>query len=104
MTYETEHIASELKQAREAKGLSQRQLAKLSGVPQSHISKIEANAVDLRLSSLVTLARTLDLEVTLVPRKAIPTVRSILLGMANPEGKQASRPAYSLDDEDEGDA
>jgi len=78
MTYSTEQIAEQLKAAREAKGLSQRVLAKLADVPQSHISKIEQGAVDLRLSSLVALTRALDLEVTLVPRKALPAVQSIV--------------------------
>ena len=97
MSYETERIAAQLKQARENKGVSQRELARLSGVPQSHISKIEANAVDLRVSSLVTLAHALDLEITLIPRQAIPAVRSIVRGLTVPT--EASRPAYSLDDE-----
>jgi transcriptional regulator with XRE-family HTH domain len=78
MSYATAHIASTLKNAREAKGLSQRALSKLAGVPQSHISKIENGAVDLRLSSLVELARVLDLELTFVPRKSVPAVRSIV--------------------------
>ena len=77
MSYATEHIAKALKDARENKGLSQRALSEKAGVPQGHISKIENNAVDLRLSSLVSLARALDLELTLVPRKAVPAVQSI---------------------------
>lgn len=77
MTYASEHIASSLKEARESKGLSQRELSKRSGVPQSHISKIESNAVDLRLSSLTSLAHALDMELTLIPRKAAPAVRSL---------------------------
>lgn len=78
MAYSTEQIAQALKAAREGKGLSQRALGRLAGVPQSHISKIESGGVDLRLSSLVEIARALDLEVTLVPRKNIPAVRSIV--------------------------
>lgn len=77
MNYAIEHIASTLRIAREAKGLSQRELSAKSGVPQGHISKIENNAVDLRVSSLVVLARTLDLEPMLVPRKSVPAVQSI---------------------------
>lgn len=77
MTYEVEYIAAALKKARQNKGLSQRELAKLCGVPQSHISKIESNEVDLRISSLVSLSHALDLEIELIPRKAIPAVRSI---------------------------
>lgn len=77
MNYATEHLAARLKAAREAKGLSQRELSALAGVPQSHISKIENNAVDLRVSSLSSIAHALDLELMLVPRKALPAVQSI---------------------------
>jgi transcriptional regulator with XRE-family HTH domain len=78
MSYATEHIATTLKAAREARGLSQRALSKTAGVPQGHISKIENGAVDLRLSSLIALARALDLELTLVPRKALPAVQAVV--------------------------
>lgn len=45
-------IISSLKEARKAKKLSQRELSKLIGIPQSHISKIESGGVDIRLSNL----------------------------------------------------
>lgn len=77
MVYSTEQFALELRAAREAKGLSQRALGKLVDVPQSHISKIERGGVDLRLSSLIEIARALDLEVALVPRKNISAVKAI---------------------------
>ncbi|VAW55340.1 hypothetical protein MNBD_GAMMA05-2419 [hydrothermal vent metagenome] len=78
MSYLNDKILRSLKRARKAKGLSQRELSAKSGVPQSHISKIENGAVDLRVSSLVALARTLDLELELVPRKIVPAVQSIV--------------------------
>jgi transcriptional regulator with XRE-family HTH domain len=77
MNYATEKIAETLKKAREQKGWSQRALSSRSGVPQSHISKIENNAVDLRISSLTAIAHALDLEIALVPRKAVPAVESV---------------------------
>lgn len=77
MNYAIEHIAQRLKEARERKGLSQRALSKLAGMPQSHISKIENGGVDLRVSSLVELARVLDLELALVPRKSVSAVRAV---------------------------
>ncbi|HSH47479.1 MAG TPA: hypothetical protein VK991_02700 [Halomonas sp.] len=55
----------------------------LAGVPQSHISKIENNAVDLRVSSLSSIAHALDLELMLVPRKALPAVQSIARSVAS---------------------
>jgi len=77
MSYVTEQIAETLRKAREQKGLSQRALSARAGVPQSHISKIENNAVDLRISSLAAIAHALDLELALIPRKAVPVVKSV---------------------------
>ncbi len=67
-----------LRGARRRKGLSQRALSAKSGVPQSHISKIEKGGVDLRVSSLIALARVLDLELALVPKKSLPAIQSIV--------------------------
>ncbi len=103
MAYNTEQIAQALKDARQTKGLSQRALSARSGVPQSHISKIENGAVDLRVSSLVELARVLDLDLALVPRKAMPAVQSIVRSSAannRPESNEV-RPAYNLDEDDD---
>ncbi|WP_298723683.1 helix-turn-helix transcriptional regulator [uncultured Ferrovibrio sp.] len=41
MIYATEDIVKSLKAARRAKRLTQRDLSALTGLPQSHISKIE---------------------------------------------------------------
>lgn len=78
MSYATEDIIEALKNARETKGLSQRALSARTGVPQSHISKIENGGADIRLSSLVELARALNLELKLVPAKAIPAVDNVV--------------------------
>ena len=69
-----EEIAAGVREARIAKALTQKELGQRVGLPQSHISKIEKGTVDLKLSSLVEIARALDLEITLVPRKALPAV------------------------------
>lgn len=78
MHYSTDEILQTLRIAREQSGLSQRDLSARIGVPQSHISKIESGATDLRLSSLVELARALDYELVLVPRKALAAVEVIV--------------------------
>ena len=78
MTYAVEHIANTLQNTRKAKGLTQRGLGRSAAVPQSHVSRIERGAVDLRVSSLVELARVLDLELMLVPRRIVPVVDSII--------------------------
>lgn len=86
MTYSLEHIVGTLKMAREGQGLSQRELSAMAGVPQAHISKIENASVDLKVSSLVELARVLGLEVMLVPRALVPAVQTIT-GSAGKAGK-----------------
>ena len=99
MIHSTEHIALALKSAREARGLSQRALSAKSGIPQGHISKVENGAVDLRVSSLVELARILDLELMFVPRKVVPAVHAFIQGNARSSG--AVLPAYSLDEDED---
>ncbi len=83
MNYEIEKLATNLKAARERKGLSQRALSTLAGVPQSHISKIESGVVNLTLSSLTAIANALDLELALIPRKVAPAVRTITRSVNN---------------------
>jgi transcriptional regulator with XRE-family HTH domain len=89
--YLTDQILKSLKEARKRKGLSQRELSAKSGVPQSHISKIESGGVDLRVSSLIALARVLDLELELVPRKSIAAVKSIVRSSLNTDIAEAQR-------------
>ena len=89
-------IARKLKEARKAKGLSQRALARLAGVPQSHISKIETTGVDLRISSLTEIARALDLELTLVPRKNVSAVNSIVRSTQSVAPRQVASIAKEL--------
>ena len=104
MSYATDPIANALRRARTRKGLSQRALSALTGLPQAHISKIEANAVDLRLSSLLAIAHALDLELALVPRKAMPAVQAIARATVTGSTVDATsqpHPAYRLDGDDD---
>lgn len=77
MVLALQNLSDRLKHARLAKGLSQRELSEITGLVQAQISRIEAGTVDPRLSTLVTLAYALDLELELVPRKALPAVKSL---------------------------
>ncbi|TBR41962.1 XRE family transcriptional regulator [Marinomonas agarivorans] len=103
MLYVTEQIVESLRESRIRKGLSQRELSARSGVPQSHISKIESGGVDLRISSLIALARVLDLELFVAPKKSVPAIKSIIRSSkdrtstgSHNEDEQRS-PAYRLD-------
>lgn len=80
MRYQTQlqELGRGLREARSAKGWSQRRLSAQSGVTQANISKIENGQVDLQVSSLMELARFLDLELTLAPRQATPAIEAII--------------------------
>ena len=97
-----QQLIAVLKTAREAKGLSQQALAAKLGIPQSHLSKIETGHVNLKLASFVEMARHLELEVLLVPRQEITLVESIIRSKENSRQGNEIKPAYTLDNEKEG--
>jgi predicted transcriptional regulator len=103
--YTAEPILKALKERRANKGLTQRALAQKVNSPQSHIARIESGKADPKLSTVIELARTLEMEVMVIPRQLVPIVQSLVRGASKPkEGEEASTPraAYALtEDEDE---
>ena len=102
-----EPLTAILRAARETRGLTQRELGDRVGLPQSHVSKIENSAVDLQLSSLIEIARALDLELTLVPRTLLPAIRALQRTTGPKAGgldvSDTSVPAYQLGAEESSD-
>lgn len=84
MSYKSEYLTSQIRQAREGGAISQRDLSARSGLTQSHISQIERGTLEPGLSSFIDLARALDLELVVVPRKLLPAVNSIVGGAMAP--------------------
>ena len=91
-----EEIVKTLKEARKKKGLSQKTLGNKVGLPQSHISKIERGEVDLQTTSLIQLARTLELEVVLVSPMYVSVVHALERG-----GHSQQTSMYEVTEEDE---
>ena len=73
-------IIEQLKTTRQALGMKQSELGKKLGLPQSHVSKIEQGATDLRLSTVANMARVMDQELMLIPRQLVPHIASLLRG------------------------
>jgi len=78
VNYQADAFAQSLRQARLRKGWSQRDLSGKAGIPQAHISRIESGTVDVKISTLVELARLLDLELILAPRSSLPAVEALI--------------------------
>lgn len=84
MGYKSEPLVSQIRDAREARGISQRALSERTGQTQSHISQVETGRMEPGLSSFIDMARALDLEVMLVPKTLVPGVRGLVRSQAMP--------------------
>jgi transcriptional regulator with XRE-family HTH domain len=78
MGYKSEDLVQVVKDLRTEERISQRALSERSGLTQAHISQIETGRSEPGLSSFIDMARALDLEVVLVPKKLVPAVQGIL--------------------------
>jgi len=85
-----------LREARLNSHLSQQELARKLGVRQRQISDLERAAMDPRLSTIQNVARALDLELTLIPRRLISAVEGLQRASVGP----TKRPMYALGDDD----
>ncbi len=87
-------IIHNIKIVRCQKNLTQKELGVKLGLPQSHISKIEQDKTDPRLSTITDMARLLDQELILVPRAMLPAMRALI------SGEKGQKPRWQLDGED----
>jgi transcriptional regulator with XRE-family HTH domain len=87
-------LAELLRRARRENKMTQKALGARLGLPQSHVSAIESGKVDPRLSSVLEIARVLDLEPMFIPRAHVTAVRALI------EGKPDD-PLWMPDDEEE---
>ena len=89
-------LLQQLRAARRERKITQEALGRRLGMPQSHVSALEAGKVDPRLSSVLEFARSLDLEPMLVPRARVPAVRALLAG-------KPDEPLWQAGDDEEDD-
>lgn len=87
-------IIQYLKFVRHEKRLTQAELGRKLGLPQSHISRIEQGLTDPRLSTITDMARLLDQELVLVPRVMLPAVRTVF------SDKDVQKPVWQPDEDE----
>ena len=86
-----EPLAAAIRRARLQKGWSQRELSARARIPQAQISRFETGGVDPQVSTLVELARTLDLDLQLVPRIAVTAVGAAVRSAEQRSEQRASQ-------------
>ncbi len=92
MKHSIQDLTIQVKKACRDKGLSQMALSQKTGLPQSHISKIEQGKIDLQLSSFIEIARILDLEVVLISKNDM----RLFQGLKSWELGSQNLPAFQL--------
>ena len=91
-----------LKEVREKRGWTQRDLASRLGLTQTHISGIESGKIVPRYDTLLELVRILDRDLLMVPRALVPVVQSLIRDHRQPDqnGEGEERSLYADGDED----
>jgi transcriptional regulator with XRE-family HTH domain len=90
-----------LKDAREKRGWTQRDLASRLGLTQTHISGIESGKIVPRYDTLLELVRILDRDLLMVPRALVPVVQSLIRDHARPDQGEGDDRSLYADDTDE---
>jgi transcriptional regulator with XRE-family HTH domain len=85
-------LGRRLKRARQELNRTQREFATDSNYQQAQIARAEGGA-DIRVSTLIELARALGLELMLVPRSLTPTIDALIQSDSPTE----ERPLYTLE-------
>ena len=71
-------LIEELEAARKAADLSQEQLATSAGLSRMTVQRTEAGQIDPRLSSIAAIAKTLGMDLMLVPTALRPELESFV--------------------------
>lgn len=64
-------IASSIREARKQQRLTLKELAKLTGIASSNLSRLEQGRLDSRLSTVTTVLDALGLRLSAVPRRRL---------------------------------
>ena len=97
-----EDMRRALKEVREKRGWTQRELASRLGLTQTHISGIESGKIVPRYDTLLELVRILDSDLLMVPRALVPVVQSLIRDHARPDqGEGDERSLYANDADEE---
>jgi len=95
-------MRQELKQARDRRGWSQRELGAKLGLPQMHVSGIESGKIVPRFDTLLDYVRSLDYDLLLVPRTLVPAVLALIREhkASDQPGTEGERPLYAVDEDE----
>lgn len=68
----------ELRKTRKARRMSQREMERRTGIHQARLSRIENGQVDPKFSEVIQMAKAVELDLVLVPRRALLAVLGVI--------------------------
>ena len=68
----------ELRKVRKARRMSQREMEKRTGIHQARLSRIENGQVDPKLAEAIEMARAVERDLVMVPRRALLAVLGVI--------------------------
>ena len=68
----------ELRKVRKASRMSQREMEKRTGIHQARLSRIENGQVDPKLAEAIEMARAVERDLVMVPRRALLAVLGVI--------------------------
>lgn len=72
-------IGSTVREMRQARGLTQQEVARLSGVGRTSLSQLENGRIgDIGIRKLLRICAVLGLELQAVPERSLPTLDDLL--------------------------
>jgi transcriptional regulator with XRE-family HTH domain len=89
MNVRAQDLGHTLHQRRLKLGMTQAQVADLTGKKQTQIYRLERGLVDPRLSTMSEIARSLGMEIVAVPLRLLPAVKHLI------QQEDGSAPAHS---------
>ena len=85
-----------LRDARKQAGLTQAQVAERAGIARPNYREIESGNAAARATTLINVARTLGMELMLIPQAMVPGVQALLR-----PSEDEDRPAFTTETDDD---
>lgn len=93
-------IAAILHEARKTQGMTQARVAQLAGISRPRYRDIESGTAAPRITTLIAIARSLGLDVMLLPQRFIPAVEAMMTPGDPDDDRPAFAPRHYPEDDD----
>lgn len=84
MTIEADEMTKQLRERRLELGISQTEVGERCGIAQPHVCRIENGGINIRVATLVQMARALECELMIVPNRVVAATKAAIEQSSEP--------------------